>query len=61
MRDTCLIIFEGIIFYFLDLNAQQGKPLVSASENIDSIIETKMEECGIVGIGAAIIVNKRLI
>lgn len=56
-------IILSLLFFFIGITQSyrgfsQGKP---NSDTIDSIIEKKLKESGIVGVGAAIIIDKKLV
>ncbi|MDQ0593613.1 CubicO group peptidase (beta-lactamase class C family) [Chryseobacterium ginsenosidimutans] len=57
-----LTFFLSTIFCFQNLSAQTITDIKNdKNKSIDSLIKKKMNEAGIVGIGAAIIINKKLV
>lgn len=59
MKSKMIVFIAFMVICFSDSNSQHNKNIAQTS--IDSIIDVKMSNTGIVGIGAAIIVNKKLV
>jgi CubicO group peptidase (beta-lactamase class C family) len=56
------ILYLSIIFQTLEIRCQNKKyQNINAIFSIDSIVQKKMNEAGIVGIGTAIIINKKVV
>ena len=56
---TISLLVTGLCFQYL--SAQSNKNVTAGNIAIDSIIETKMSQAGIVGISASIILDKKVV
>ena len=62
MRHTTVAVVATVLLAGQIAAGNQGDPSTSsANGSIDSIVEQRMQEAGIVGLGAAIIVNRKLV